>query len=116
MRRNGATAYHKDIAYIGSLTLTPSDLNFSTHLGQFIVLGDKNAKIFMEVGTVTWSDDLGFKYRQGQVIFLLSNNIQTSSGSHPSLLFNGRGNENDHLPTSGAQVKNGWSYTSTHPT
>ena len=48
-------------------------------------MGDKNAKIFTkEVGTVTWSDDLGFKYWQGKEIFLLSKNIQTSSGAHPA--------------------------------
>jgi hypothetical protein len=36
------------------------------------------------VSTVTWSDDPGFKYWQGQQIFLLSKNIQTSSGAHPA--------------------------------
>jgi len=33
---------------------------------------------------VTWPDDRGFKYWQGQQIFPLSKNIQSSSGTHPA--------------------------------
>jgi hypothetical protein len=39
---------------------------------------------------VTWSDDLGFKYWLGQEIFLLSKNIQTSSGAHPASYSKGK--------------------------
>jgi hypothetical protein len=58
-------------------------------------------------------------------ILPLSNNIQTSSGAHPtfyateypwfSLEVKWPGHEADHSPPSTTKVKNSWSYTATPP-
>ena len=67
--------------------------------------------------------DQGFNSWQGQEIFFLLQNIQTSSGEHPacysvgtrvlSLEVKWLRCEADHEPPSHAEVKNEWRYTST---
>jgi hypothetical protein len=73
-----------------------------------------------------WLDDRGsILVRDNQRTLSLRQRVQTGSGAHPasylmaagssSLRVKRSGRETDHSPPSGAEVKNAWSYTSTHP-
>jgi hypothetical protein len=70
-------------------------------------------------------DDRGFESRQGLGIFLFTTASRPALGpTQPpiqwvpealSLGVKRSGREADHSPSSGAEVKNAWSYTSTSP-
>jgi hypothetical protein len=72
-----------------------------------------------------WLEDLGSRIRfpAGAGNFFLHHRVQNGSGAHPAscpmgtrALFVGvkrLGREADHAPTSSAEVKNAWNYTST---
>jgi hypothetical protein len=78
-------------------------------------------------GIAQWCclDDRGVRVPEGVGSFSLHHHVQTGSGAHSasypmgtralSLGIQRPGREADHTPTSSAEVKNAWSYTSTPP-
>jgi hypothetical protein len=71
-----------------------------------------------------WTEWSGVRVPVEAGNFSLHHRVQTDTGAHPGSYpmvnrgsFHGGkagGHETDHLPPSSAEVKNAWSYTSTH--